>query len=156
MVGALTIGLVGILIELALMKLVAVPGDMLIKLGRNLDALFLCAAGSILNVAAQLYVVGAYAIGVVALLHYYIDLKPDIATWPLWIAAYIHSVLVSLYGLKDIYRDIQDRQYSRTIEDASLIVVALLAQVLFFMIVYSPAVLRPLYGWISHFGNLLK
>ena len=155
MLGALTIGLIGIFIEIALMRFIAMPGDLLVKLGRKLDALLISILGSILTVIGQLYIVGAYSICVVALLHYTVKIRPDIPTWPLWIAAYIHCVAAPNYGLKSIYIDLKERQFEWSKESLTLIV-AIFTQVLFFVVVYNHAILRPFYGWIPYFGKLLK
>jgi hypothetical protein len=156
MLGAFTIGLIGIFIEIVLMGIIAIPGDLLVKLGRKLDALLISIFGLILTVIGQLYIVAAYSICVVALLHYTVRIKPDIPTWPLWIAVYIHSVSAPNYGLKRVFLDIKDRQFKWTKENCTLISVALFTQVLFLVIVYNHIILRPFYAWIPYFGNLLK
>ncbi|MHB1458128.1 MAG: hypothetical protein ACYC0V_14560 [Armatimonadota bacterium] len=156
LLAALTIGLIGILFEMTLIRLIAIPGNLLIKLGRKIETIYIIVLGSILTVLGQLYIVGIYAISVVALLDYYIKIKPEIPTWPLWIAAYIHCILVPHYGLKKVIQDIYNKQFYFPAEDISLIIVAVFTQVLFFIVVFNHTILRPFYGWIPHFGNLLK
>lgn len=149
MFAAFTVGLAGIAIVMMIMGLTGAPGAMLFEIGRKTSNAFLSVTGFILTAIGQTYIVGAYIVLVVALLQLFALARPDVPTWPLWIAAFFHSGAVPVYGMKE-------KPTEPTAQHYTLGIVALLAAVIFFVAVFVPAILRPLYGWVPYFGNLLK
>jgi hypothetical protein len=100
--------------------------------------------GFILAALGQSYVVGAYAVFVVGLLRWFSTGRPDVPTWPLWIAAFIHSDAAPIYGMKE-------RPEQPTAQHRTLGIVSLAATVVFFIAAFAPGALKLIYGWVPLF-----
>lgn len=145
---AFTIGLFPIAIVLLVMGLAGAPGAMLYIAGQKTQNTLLRGGGFILAALGQSYVVGAYAVLVVGVLRWFSTIRPDVPTWPLWLAAYLHSTAVPAYGTRE-------RPDEPTAQHHTLGIVALAATVIFFVVTFTPGALKSLYGWVPFFSDLL-
>jgi hypothetical protein len=149
MFTACTMGLIAIAIVMMIMGLAGAPGAMLFAAGQKTRNVFLTACGFIVAALGQSYVVGAYTVFVVGLLRWFSEGRPDVPTWPLWIAAFFHSGAAPTYGMKE-------RPEEPTAQHHTLGLVQLLATAVFFIVAFAPNTLKPIYGWVPLFDAMLK
>ncbi len=145
---ACTMGLIAIAIVMMIMGLAGAPGAMLFAAGQKTKNAILTACGFIVAALGQLYVVGAYTVYVVGLLRWFSEGRPDVPTWPLWIAAFFHSGAAPAYGMKE-------RPEEPTAQHHTLGLVALLATAVFFIVAFAPNTLKPVYGWVPLYDAML-
>jgi hypothetical protein len=141
---ACTMGLIAVAIVMVVMGFAGAPGAMLFAAGKKAKSALLEVFGLILAALGQSYVVGAYAVFVVGLLRWFSTGRPDVPTWPLWIAAFIHSGAAPAYGMKE-------RSEQPTAQHRTLGIVSLAATVVFFIAAFAPGVLKLIYGWVPLF-----
>ena len=146
---ACTIGLIAVAIVMVSMGLAGAPGAILFAAGRKAQSALLRVCGLILAALGQSYVVGAYAVFVVGLLRWFSTGRPDVPTWPLWIAAFFHSGAVPTYGMKE-------RPEEPTAQHLTLGIVALAATVVFFIAAFAPEALKSIYGWVPLLDGTLQ
>jgi hypothetical protein len=141
---ACTVGLIAVAIVMVIMGLAGAPGAMLFAAGQKAQSASVRVFGFILAALGQSYVVGAYAVFVVGLLRWFSAGRPDVPTWPLWIAAFFHSGAVPAYGMKE-------RPEQPTAQHRTLGIVSLAGVAVFFIAAFAPASLKPVYGWVPFF-----
>ncbi|MGD0948805.1 MAG: hypothetical protein ABSA52_15440, partial [Candidatus Binatia bacterium] len=146
---ACTMGLIAIAIVMMIMGLAGAPGAMVFATGQKTRNVVLTACGFIIAALGQSYVVGACTVFLVSLLRRFSESRPDIPTWPLWIAAFIHSGAVPTYGMLE-------RPEEPTAQHHTLGLVALLATAVFFIVVFVPNTLKPIYGWLPLYDTMLQ
>ena len=152
LVAACTFGRILIGAVALIMGFAAIPGALLYKKGLKAYNGFLLAIGFLLTLLCELYIVGAYSVFLVTLLRIFTIARPGFPAWPLWIAAFIHTGAVPMgvwLQKKTTEDEINPALYP-------LGFVTLLAEVIFFISIFAPAILRPVYGWVPYFGHLLK
>jgi hypothetical protein len=141
---ACTMGLVAVAIVMVVMGVAGAPGAMLFAAGQKAKSASLRVFGFILAALGQSYVAGAYAVFVVGLLRWFSNERPDLPTWPLWIAAFIHSDAAPIYGMKE-------RPEQPTAQHRTLGIVSLATTVVFFIAAFAPGALQLVYGWVPLF-----
>jgi hypothetical protein len=142
---ACTMGLIAVAIVMVIMGFAGAPGAMLFAVGQKRKSALLGVFGLILAALGQSYVAGAYAVFVVGLLRWFSTGRPDVPTWPLWIAAFIHSGAAPTYGMKE-------RPEQPTAQHRTLGIVSLAATVVFLIAAFAPpGSLRLIYGWVPLF-----
>ena len=146
---ACTMGLIAVAIVMVVMGFAGAPGAMLFAAGQKAQNALLRMCGLILSALGQSYVVGAYAVFVVGLVRWFSTGRPDVPTWPLWIAAFFHSGAVPTYGMKE-------RPEEPTAQHRTLGIVALAATVVFYSAVFTPGTLKSIYGWVPLFDGMLQ
>lgn len=144
MIGALTAGLIVIAAVILVMAFAGAPGAIIYAKTRLSAAR---TAGLILAAVGQSFVVGAYAVFVVAIVRWFGAARPDIPLWPLWIAALIHSAAAPTYAMKEVSEE-------PTAQHETLGLAALAGTGTFLLAVFSPLLLSFLYGWVPLFGFL--
>lgn len=145
MVVAFTLGLVPIAVVIILMGLAGAPGAIMFDLGRKSNQMLTTIVGFALSALGQAFIVGAYAVFVVGLLRWFAEVRPDIPTWPLWIAAFFHSGAVPVYGMKE-------QPDEPTAQHHSLGLVGFAATVVFLVVAFAPDSLQTVYGWVPFFS----
>ena len=146
---AFTMGLIAVGIVMFVMGFAGAPGAMLFAAGQKARSALLRVCGLILAALGQSYVVGAYAVFVVGLLRWFSTGRPDVPTWPLWIAAFFHSGAVPFYGMKE-------RPEEPTAQHLTLGIVELAATVVFFIVAFAPGALKSIYGWVPLFDGMVQ
>ncbi len=146
---ACTMGLITVAIVMVVMGFAGAPGAILFAAGQKAQNVLLRMCGLILAALGQSYVVGAYAVFVVGLLRWFSTGRPDVPTWPLWIAAFFHSGAVPTYGMKE-------KPEEPAAQHLTLGIVALAATVVFFVAAFAPVALQSIYGWVPFFDEMLQ
>ena len=146
---AFTMGLIAIGIVMMIMGLAGAPGAMLFAAGQKTKNVLLTACGFIVAALGQSYVVGGYAVFVVSLLRWFSEGRPNLPTWPLWIAAFFHSVAAPTYAMKE-------RPKEPTAQHHTLGLVELLATAVFLTVAFAPNTLKPIYGWVPLYDAMLQ
>ncbi|NQT35110.1 hypothetical protein HQ587_07970 [bacterium] len=136
--------MIAIAIVMAIMGLAGAPGAIIFQAGIKTKRVLFLAFGFIFTALGQSYVVGAYSVFVVSLLRIFSATRPDVPTWPLWIAAFFHSVAAPTYGMKE-------KPEEPTAQHSTLGIVSLAATIVFIISAFAPSVLVPVYGWIPFF-----
>lgn len=149
MIMACTMGLIVVAIVMVIMGFAGAPGAGLFAAGQKAQNTLLRLCGLILAALGQSYVVGAYVVFVVGLLRWFSTGRPDVPTWPLWIAAFFHSGAVPTYGMKE-------RPEEPTAQHYTLGIVALVATGVFFIAAFAPGALKSIYGWVPFFDGMLQ
>ena len=142
--AACTVGMIGIAVAMIAMGLGGAPGAIIYAAGQKNDNGAAKAIGFLVCALGQTFIVGAYAAFVVGLLWWFASSKPDIPTWPLWIAAFFHAVAVPSYGMKE-------QPEEPTAQHLSLGLVSTLSLILFFLIVFLPDAMSVIYGWVPFY-----
>lgn len=148
MFSCLTLGLALIAIVILLMGFGGALGGMLFEIGRKSTNGFLIFCGLILTAIGQAFVVCAYTVFVVSALRAFSEVAPHIPTWPLWIAAFFHSVAVPMHAT-------QERPDSPSSQHMTLGLVSMISCLCFLIMVFAPAWLSPIFGWIPFFQSNL-
>ena len=146
---AFTVGLIAVAIVIPVMGLAGAPGALLYAAGQRAQRSALRIVGLLVAALGQSFVVGAYAVLLVGLVRWFAAGRPDMPTWPLWIAAFFQSGAAPTYAMKE-------RPDEPTAQHRTLGVVALAATIIFFLGALSPAPLRSVYGWVPLFDKLLS
>ncbi len=141
MIASFTIGLIPIAVAMVVMGLAGSPGAILFVVGQRKSQNWIKLTGLLIAALGQSYVVGSYSVFVVSLLRDFSEARPDMPTWPLWIATLFHSVAVPTYAMKE-------KTDQPTAQHYTLGIVAILSLCVFCVIAFVPAVLRPIYGWV--------
>lgn len=144
---AFTVGLIAVAIVITIMGLAGAPGALLFEAGQKAQNVILRVAGLAVAALGQSFVVGAYAVLVVGLLHWFSAGRLDVPTWPLWIAAFFHSGAAPTYAMKE-------RPEEPTAQHQTLGIVALAASLIFFLSAFWPTSLRGVYGWVPLFDHV--
>lgn len=97
--------------------------------------------GMIFTVFGQTYVIGAFSVVIINLLIWFSNVRPDIPAWPIWIAIYYLSTATPSLAMKETMA-------SSNAQKLSLPITAILSNVIFFILVFRPFLLKHLYGWI--------
>lgn len=142
--GACTVGMIGIAIAMVAMGLGGAPGAIIYAVGQKNESGAAKTVGFLVCTLGQTFVVGAYAAFVVGLLWWATSSMPDIPAWPLWIAAFFHSVAVPTYGMKE-------QPEEPAAQHLSLGLVSMLSFILFFLIVFLPDAMSAIYGWVPFY-----
>jgi len=145
---ACSFGLMVIAIVMVIMGLAGAPGALIFEAGKKTKNVLLSVLGFVLSALGQSYVVGAYAVFVVSLLRWFSEARPNIPTWPLWIAAFFHSLAAPEYAKRE-------RAKEPTAQHYSLGIVVLLSIVFFFIMVFAPNTLNPIYGWVPFYQSTI-
>ena len=143
---ACTVGLLPIAIVIGIMGLAGAPGAFLFAAGQKVQNIALRLVGLAVAAFGQAFVVGAYAVLVVGLLRWFAADRPQVPTWPLWIAAFFHSGAAPTYAMKE-------RPEEPTAQHQTLGIVALAGTVIFVLSAFSPNSLRSVYGWVPLFDH---
>jgi hypothetical protein len=146
---ACSMGLIAVAIVMVVMGAAGAPGAMLFKIGQTAKNSFLQIGGLILAALGQWYVVGAYTVFIIGLLRWFSEIRPEVPTWPLWIAAFIHSGAAPTYGMKETPEE-------PAAQHLTLGIVAAAATVTFFVVAFAPQMLSPLYGWVPYFDRMVN
>lgn len=144
--GMLTFGLIAVAGVMMVMGLAGMPGALIGFAGDRAKSSILASFGFLVTALGQSFVVGAYIVFIVSLLRWFAEGRPDVPTWPLWIAAFIHSEAAPAYGMKE-------RPQVVTTQHSSLGLVSLIATVIFFITAFSPATLSPIYKWVPFYST---
>lgn len=140
-----TIGLGVIGIVILLMGLAGSVGALIFEAGRSRDNEALRLFGFALTALGQTFVVCGYCVFVVSALRAFSHAAPAIPVWPLWIAAFFHSVAVPTHAMREPLPDTPSSQHM------TLWLVGTAAFVCFWMMAFAPRLLSWLYGWIPFF-----
>lgn len=146
---ACTMGLIAVAIVMLVMGFAGAPGAMLFAAGQRTQSAFLRVCGLVVAALGQSYVVGAYAVFVVGLLRWFSSGRPDLPTWPLWVAAFFHAGAVPTYAMKE-------RPEEPAAQHRTLGIVALVGTVVFFVAAFGPWALKSVYGWVPFFDKMLQ
>jgi hypothetical protein len=141
MILALTLGVVLIGLMMLLMRAGAAAGSFVFDLGRRVGSRHILKVGYYLAAAGQIFVNGAYIVFVTSAVCTFKVRYPGIPSWPLWLAAFIHSFATPLHAMNR-RRLVTQAQY------ASLRLVCLGSLVCFLLMVVTPASLHGLFGWV--------
>ena len=144
-----TMGLMAIAIVMLLMGLAGGPGALVFEAGRSKGNQALRLFGFGLTALGQAFVVCGYCVFVVSLLRAFSHGAPAVQVWPLWIAAFFHSVAVPVYAMRE-------RPDTPTSQHMTLGLVSTAAIVFFFIMAFAPRLLTSLFGWIPFFHANLK
>jgi len=144
---AFTVGLIVLALVIPIMGLAGAPGALLYVAGQGAQRVTLKVVGLFVSALGQTFIVGAYAVFVVSFLRWFAAGRPDMPTWPLWLAAFFHSGAAPAYAMKE-------RPEKPTAQHHTLGIVALAATVIFLLSAFSPASLRNVYGWVPLFDHL--
>ena len=142
-------GLIAVAAGMLCMGLFGAPGAILYEIGKKKDQAPLRTAGILVAGLGQAFVVGAYCVLAVSLLHWLIAIKPSLPAWPLWFAAVFHTCAIPANALKET-------EAAKTAQYIALPFASLAAIVTFILTITSPSVLEPVFGWIPWFDYLLK
>jgi hypothetical protein len=144
---AFSVGLIAVAIVIPIMGLAGAPGALLYAAGQRAQQTALRGLGLLVAALGQSFVVGVYAVLVVGLVRWFATGRPDMPTWPLWIAAFFQSGAAPTYAMKE-------KPEVPTAQHRTLGVVALTATIVFFLSALSPTALRSVYGWVPLFDQL--
>ena len=145
---ACSFGLMVIAIVMVIMGLAGAPGALIFEGGKKTKSVLLSVLGFVVAALGQSYVVGAYAVFVVGLLIWFSEVRPSMPTWPLWIAAFFHSFAAPEYAKRERVKEPTAQHYS-------LGVVVLLSMAIFFIMVFAPNTLNPIYGWVPFYQSAI-
>jgi len=149
MFAALTMGLILVAVVLVIMGISGAPGAMLFDAGQKRQNALVSNVGFFITALAQSFVVGAYSVFVVSLLRTIAEAYPGLPTWPLWIAAFFHSVAVPMHGMKE-------RPEEPTAQHHTLGIVSLMASIVFFLMAFTPNTLSSIYGWVPFYEEVSR
>lgn len=146
---AFTVGMAGIGITMVLMGIGSAPGAMIHDWGRNTENIVVRVGGFALCALGQAFVVGIYIALVIGSVYWFSENYSDSPIWPLWMAAFFHSLAVPVYAMKE-------RPSQRTAQHDSLGIVASIALILFFAISNFPKTFSALYWWVPLYNHILQ
>ena len=85
------VGTIGIGFSVLILGLIGLPGAYIYFAGRKIGNTPMKVIGFGLSTVGQTYAQCAYIVFVIGLLHFISSGKPEMPTWPLWLAAFFHS-----------------------------------------------------------------
>ena len=149
MFGLLTIGLFPIPVVMLAMGLAGAPGAIIYSKGEESANAAVKFAGFWVCALCQTFVAGAYTALVISLLYWLTARRPELATWPLWIAAFCHSGATPAYAMKE-------NPAKPTAQHLSLSIVTIVSFVIFWLVIFAPNLMEYVYGWIPFYGYIPK
>ena len=146
---ASTIGLAVVAVAMICMGFAGAPGALVYEFGKRKQSIAMRMSGILLAGLAQAFVVAAYCVFVLSLMHLLLHFRPSLPSWPLWIAAGFHTIAIPGYAAKE-------REAERTAQYLSLPIVSVAAIGTFVLSIVSPATLAPLFSWVPYFEEILR
>lgn len=125
------------------------PGAIIHAEGRKRSNYKLRRLGLIITTIGQAFVVGSYAVLAVVVLRWYLHLRPDLPTWPLWLAAAFHALGITIEAL-------EHKPSKPTAQHDTVVPVSMIGFAIFIVAIFFPIILMPLFGWIPRFETLLN
>lgn len=149
MFASCSMGLVLIAFVILLMGIGGAPGAILYEAGIKSANKGLSSAGFLLTALGQSFVVCAYTVLVVSALRTFATAYPNLPMWPLWIAAFVHATAAP-------GKASQERPEVPNAQHPTLGLVGTASFICLLIMIFSPSLLKGIYGWVPYFAANLK
>ena len=125
------------------LKVGALPGTALAAAGTRRDNRGLVTAGIALAFLADAYLILTFAACVARVIHAFMETRPSIPAWPLWLVGWYLATAPVLFGGRDVAGSV-----ARDATDTAFAVALPLAGLGYWLMVLRPEVLEWGWGWL--------
>jgi hypothetical protein len=143
MVAACIIGLPIFKVMVHIMGIGGSVGALVYRSGERNRIYIIRNIGLALTAIGQSFVVGGYSVGVVILVRWYSGMRPDLPTWPLWVAAIFHALGTPVEAL-------ERKPQTITVQHRTLVITSMIGVGIFLLAIFKPSLTDWVFGWLPN------